>query len=145
MTAAKRFEELSPFAGIVRPTRGWIRAIREALGMTTGQLAKRLGVQQPRVVELEKAEATGNITVKSLERAAEAMGCRLVYALIPIKPLTETIEARASHIARQQLAGVEQTMRLEAQEVRDADARQQAEKRIVEELLRRPARLWDDL
>jgi predicted DNA-binding mobile mystery protein A len=141
----KRFEELKPLAQMIRPSRGWIRAIREALGMTTGQLAKRLGVQQPRIIELEKAEATGNITVQSLERAAEAMGCRLVYALVPIKPLTQTIEERASHLAQQKLASVDQTMRLEAQGVNDKTSRKEAQQRIIKELLRRPARLWDEL
>ena len=56
----KRFSKLRPFVQVARPSRGWIRAIREALGMTTGQLAKRLGVQQPRVIVLERCEADGN-------------------------------------------------------------------------------------
>ena len=62
----KRFAGIKPLATeAVRPSRGWIRAIREALGMTTGQFAKRLGVHQPRVIELERGEASGNITIKS--------------------------------------------------------------------------------
>jgi predicted DNA-binding mobile mystery protein A len=141
----KRFAKLKPLANeAVRPSRGWIRAIREALGMTTGQLAKRLGVRQPRVIELERGEATGNVTVKSLERAAEALGCRLVYALIPMEPLADTIRNRASDLAEQQLAAVEQTMRLEAQEVSDNSVREEARKQLVEKLLHRPARLWDE-
>ena len=67
--------------------------------MTTGQLAKRLGVHEPRVIELERGEASGNITIKSLERAAEALGCRLVYALIPEEPLTDTIRKRTSAVS----------------------------------------------
>ena len=39
-----------------RPPRGWVKAIREALGMTTGQLARRLGVSQRAVVLLERSE-----------------------------------------------------------------------------------------
>jgi predicted DNA-binding mobile mystery protein A len=108
-------------------------------------LAKRLGVQQPRVIELEKGEASGNITVQSLERAAEAMGCRLVYALVPLNPITDTIEERASRLATQKLASVEQTMRLEAQEVLDKTSQKEAHQHLVNELLRRPARLWDEL
>jgi predicted DNA-binding mobile mystery protein A len=141
----KRFARLKPLTNeAVRPSRGWIRAIREALGMTTGQLAKRLGVHQPRVIELERGESTGNITVKSLERAAEALGCRLVYTFVPEEPLTDTIRKRASVIADQQLAFVEQTMRLEEQEVSDKALRNEAHQRLVEKLLRRPARLWDE-
>src|ERR1700678_4545830 len=101
----KRFARLKPLnTEAVRPSLGWIRAIREALGMTTGQLAKRLGVHQPRVIELERGEASGNITIKSLERAAEALGCRLVFALIPEERLTDTIRKRASAVADRQLA-----------------------------------------
>jgi predicted DNA-binding mobile mystery protein A len=141
----KRFARLKPLANeAARPSRGWIRALREAIGMTTGQLAKRLGVQQPRIIELERGEATGNITVKSLERAAQALGCRLVYALVPEEPLADTIRRRASVIADQQLASVEQTMRLEAQGVDDEALHQKAHQALVEKLLRRPARLWDE-
>ena len=140
----RRFQELAPVARMSRPHRGWIRSIREALGMTTGQLAKRLGAHQPRVVEMERGEASGNITVQSLERAAEAMGCRLVYVLVPSKPLTKMLEERASELARKKLASVEQTMRLEDQEVTDESFRTQAHQRLINELLRRPARLWDE-
>lgn len=112
--------------------------------MTTSQLAARLGVRQPRVVELEKAEASGNITMRSLERAAEALGCRLVYAFIPVNPLTETMQERASQLAKQRLASIEHTMRLEAQAVNDPAARKEALGRLEEELLRRPQRLWDE-
>lgn len=141
---AERFEELAPLSQVRRPSRGWIRAVRETLGMTTRQLAERLGVKQPTLTELEKSEANGNITVKSLERAAEALGCRLVYALVPVKPLTDTIEERALQLARRKLAAVEQTMRLEDQEVRGKAGSKEAERHLVEELLRKPARLWDE-
>jgi predicted DNA-binding mobile mystery protein A len=140
----RRFSELRPLAHATRPSRGWIRAIREALGMTTAQLAKRLKVQQPRVIELERGEASGNITVKSLERAAEALGCRLVYIFVPENPLGDTIRQRASFVAERQLASVEQTMRLEAQGVSDKKRRTEAHHKLVEKLLRRPARLWDE-
>jgi len=140
-----RFDELRPLSeAAARPSRGWVRAIREALGMTTGQLAKRMTVAQPRIVELEKGEASGNITVQSLERAAEALGCRLVYILVPEKRLTDTLRERASAVADGQLAAVEQTMRLEAQSVTDKKVHHEAKKRLMDELLRKPARLWDE-
>ena len=140
----RRFNGLRPLAREPRPSRGWIRAIRQALGMTTIQLAKRMGVPQPRVVEMERGEAEGRITVQTLERAAEALGCRLVYALVPSQPLTKTIGERAAQAADRQLDAVEQTMRLEAQGVDDKTTRKNAHLRLVEQLLRRPARLWDD-
>ena len=140
----RRFADPLPLkdAG-ARPQRGWIRAIRDALGMTTSQLAARMGVKQPRISELERGEASGKITVQSLERAAEAMGCRLVYAIVPIIPLTEMIETRAARLAGRQLASVEQTMRLENQEVTDGKRHDDALQRLKDEFKRKPARLWD--
>lgn len=112
--------------------------------MTTAQLARRMDVRQPRIVELEKAEASGNITMRSLERAAEALGCQVVYALIPREPLTTTLEERALQVAERQLSSVEQTMRLEAQGVDDQEQRKRTLERLADDLLRRPARLWDE-
>jgi Fic-DOC domain mobile mystery protein B/predicted DNA-binding mobile mystery protein A len=75
--------KLAPLGHSSRPIKGWLRAIRTGLGISGVQLAKQLGVKPPRVVEMEKNEVEGAITLKVLERAAEAMGCSLVYALIP--------------------------------------------------------------
>ena len=103
-----------------------------------------MGVTQPRISELEKAEARGAITMASLERAAEALGCRLAYALIPVEPLGETLHKRAAVIADRQLASVEHTMRLEDQGVTGTAPRAEALRDLIAELQRRPARLWDD-
>jgi DNA-binding XRE family transcriptional regulator len=59
----KRLSTLQGAGNLARPPRGWIRAIREALGMTTAQLAKRLGVSQPRAIAIQKAEISGSITL----------------------------------------------------------------------------------
>ena len=80
----KQFSGLRPLTKLQRPPRGWLRAIRDALGMTTAQYGKRLGVSQPRIVELEKSEQGGSVTLNALQRAAEALGCpHLVYVLVP--------------------------------------------------------------
>jgi predicted DNA-binding mobile mystery protein A len=139
-----RFVDLRPLAAIHRPPKGWIRAIRDALGMTTAQLAKRLGVSQPRIVELEQSEVSGRVTLHTLQRAAEALGCRVVYALVPEEPLAETVRTRAEAVAQRRLASVQQTMRLENQSVRDKEASDRLRNQLIDELLRRPARLWDD-
>lgn len=140
----RRFNDLRRFADDARrPARGWVKAIREALGMTTAQLAGRMGVKQPRIVELEKAEAMGAINVRSLERAAEALGCRLIYVLIPNQPLAETLTLLAETRADQQLAAVDQTMRLEDQGVPEGARHHQVRRRMISDLLQKPARLWD--
>jgi predicted DNA-binding mobile mystery protein A len=141
----KRFEALRPFNRLSsRPPKGWLRAIRDALGMTTAQFGKRLGVSQPRIVELEQSEVNGSVTLNTLQRAAEALGCRVVYAIIPERPLVDTVRERAELLASKATTAVAQTMRLEGQEVRSKEAAKDLQQREIERLLRRPARLWDD-
>lgn len=139
-----RFKALRPLARNQRPSKGWIRAICNALGMTSIQLAQRMGVSQPRIIELEKSEASGTVTLNTLQRAAEALGCRVVYALIPEKPLEKTVLERVNKLADRQLAAVRQTMRLEDQSVRSKKANADVRRQFVEVLLKHPARLWDE-
>jgi predicted DNA-binding mobile mystery protein A len=139
----RRFSEIrDTLRGAERPARGWIKAIREALGMTTAQLAARMGVAQPRVVELEKREAARVVTLQSLERAAEALDCRLVYIFVPKDSLEDRINIRAETVADLHLSAVDHTMRLEKQGVTDKQRRDEMKKKIVADLLQRPARLW---
>ena len=141
----KRFEAWERVATTPAPPRGWIKAVREALGMSTTQLAKRLGLSQSRIVRLEKSEVERTVTLETLDRAARALGCRVVYALVPEKSLGTTVLERANRLADRQLASVEQTMRLEDQAVEGNEAREEARRQLVAALLSRPARLWDDL
>lgn len=139
----KRLSQLNADA-LARPPRGWVKAIREALGMTTAQLAKRLGVSQPRVVGIEQAEAKGAITLDSLERAAHALDCRLVYALVPRKPLDALVEARAARLAEKRLGSTRHTMALEAQAM-DARDEDEQRKRLIRKLIEQSgSELWDD-
>ena len=140
----QRFAGLRALANSPRPSKGWLRAIRNALGMTSAQLARRLGVSQPRIVELEQSEVSGKVTLNTLQRAAEALGCRLVYVLVPEKPLAETVRDRAELLAQRQQLDVEHTMRLEDQAVGSKTASRELRERLIEQLLRRPARLWDE-
>ena len=125
-----------------RPQRGWIKAIREGLGMTSAQLATRMGIRQPSVAELEKSEAEKRITLASLERVAEALDCRLVYMLVPNQPLSARVTKRANEMAEEQLAAVNQTMKLEQQSVVNVRQREILKSRIIQALLDKPSRLW---
>jgi predicted DNA-binding mobile mystery protein A len=140
----KRFATLRPLIKSPRPPKGWLRAVRDALGMTTAQLGRRVGVSQPRIVELEQSEVSGSVTLNTLQRAAEALGCRLVYALVPERPLAETVRERADLVASRLTGAVAHSMRLEDQEVTGKDAVEDLHRRQVEQLLHRPARLWDE-
>ncbi|HUW25551.1 MAG TPA: mobile mystery protein A [Gallionella sp.] len=99
----------------VRPPSGWIRAIREALGMPAAFLAKRLGLVPSTVLRLETSEADDTITLGSLRRVAEALDCELQYALVPRQTIAQTLEQRANKVASERMAGVAHSMALEAQ------------------------------
>ncbi len=139
----KRLNLLQNVDILARPPRGWIKAIREALGLTTAQLGKRLGVSQPRVLGIEKAEVSGSIKLESLERAAHALDCRLVYALIPSRPLEYLAEDRARELAKKRLRATSHSMALEDQRVDEADEQEHLE-RLVQKLLNQPgSALWE--
>lgn len=114
-------EALSPWRELVRPrpNGGWLRAIRQGLGMTTRQLARSVGVTQAAVSEAEQTEARGDITFATLQRYAAALECEVVYALVPKRRLQDMIEERADQIARDQIARVRHSMALEDQSTDD--------------------------
>jgi predicted DNA-binding mobile mystery protein A len=66
-----------------RPASGWIASVREALGLTLGEIGRRIHATRQSIQQFERAEASDRITLGALRRLAEAMGCDLVYALVP--------------------------------------------------------------
>ena len=132
----RRFDQESP------PKGGWLRTIREALGMTTAQVARRLGVTQQTVAKLEKSEAAGTISLESLARVAAALGCKVAYAVISRQSLQKVRRVRAQQLATALTRKVSHTMKLEAQGVRARELERQR-KLLAEELLRGNSRkLW---
>lgn len=127
-----------------RPPSGWIKAIRESLGMAAAHLAARLGVTTSTVTRLETSEVNDTISLGTLRRAAEALGCELHYALVPKQSLADTLENRAMTLARQQMAAVSHTMALEAQST-SREAVEVQTRVLAEELLKGSRRaLWRD-
>ncbi len=128
-----------------RPPAGWLRAIREALGMTSGVLAERLGVTASGARKLEQAEAVDAITLGTLRRVAEALDCDLQYALVPRRPLREMRWQQALHLAQQWQQRAGRTMALEAQPVASpsAAANERLEAMAQEILHTSGTRLWD--
>ena len=103
-------------AKVPRPPKGWIRAIREALGLSSAELAERMKANRSLIVQQEKAEADDRITLKSLRAFANALDCDLVYAFVPrAGDLEQQVEARVRAAARTNVLGVEHSMALENQ------------------------------
>jgi len=129
---------------LVAPPKGWIRAIRESLGMTDRQLAARMGAAPSRIPAIERAEITGATTVKTLRQVAEALNCTFVYAFVPTKSLDDILRDRAMQKARSDIVRLDHTMRLENQALlkSDLDAEYQ---RTVDVILSGSLRgLWDE-
>ena len=103
------------------PARGWVRAIREALDMSCTDLGMRLGISRQAVSQLERSEIDGTIQLETLRRAAEAMDCTLVYAIVPNGSLEEIVDRRAFEVASVTADRVAHTMRLEDQGVDPSD------------------------
>lgn len=140
----KRLVPLRNAQGLARPPRGWIRALREALGMTSKQLGKRLGVSQPRATKIEQAEVDGSITLETLQRAARAMDCQLVYAFVPRTSLDDLVEERARRKAKAILESTSHNMALEGQRA-DAVANQAQLDRLTRDLASKSSSdLWEE-
>ena len=127
------------------PRKGWIRAIRDALGMKGRQLGKRLNVSKQRIEELEKYELSGSVTIKTMRKAAEALDCIFVYGVIPKKSLEQTIKNHAKHIVKKKMAMSNQTMLLENQQLSRNETAKMIISQIEDLANTLPKSLWDDL
>ena len=103
-----------------RPGSGWVRAIRESVGMSAAAFARRLGMSHAGVRKLENSEATDAITLASLRKLAAALDCELQYALVPRTSLKEMVQRQAETVARERLLPIAHSMALEDQAVEDS-------------------------
>jgi predicted DNA-binding mobile mystery protein A len=138
----ERLQALKPIERFKPPPKGWARAIRDSLGMTGVQFGKRLGIRPQSVEALEKSEANASIQLKTLRRAAAALDCTLIYALVPNSSLEGAVRERARKIAIRDLGRVAHTMKLEAQETGGANLETRIEAYIRDILKERD--LWNE-
>ncbi len=139
-TLDDRLLPLKPVDRLAPPPKGWVRAIRDALGMSGTQFAARLGVTWQSMDDLEKSEASGTIRLETLRKAAAALDCRLVYALVPNTSLEQMVSDRSRGIAARDLARVTQTMALEDQAVSAKGFEEQVEAYVRDHM--RDKDLW---
>ena len=139
----QRTSQLSDAGMPAPPAGGWIRAVREALGMSATQFAERLGVARQTAQEQEQNEIDGSIGFSTLRRAAEALDCQLVYAFVPKTSLDESVRAQARRVAKAELSRVDQTMLLEGQRVDGLEAEAHLVERVEELIGSR--QLWNPI
>jgi predicted DNA-binding mobile mystery protein A len=137
----RRFE---PLKAIFPPTKGWIRAIRDVLGMTGQQLANRLNVNKQRVSRIEHDEKLGKIKVETLRNVAEALDCEFVYCFVPKNSLEQTVRQQAEIISKKRMARSNQMMRLEKQELSKTEKNSAMQDLIDEIIGTMPKTLWNE-
>jgi predicted DNA-binding mobile mystery protein A len=131
-------------SNIKTPAEGWIRTVRKALGMSGAHLAKKMGVTRARIAQAEKAELDGGVTLKSMQAAAEAMGCRFVYAFVPPDTIENVIIGQARKKAQAIIGTAGKHMALEDQAVSDSRTQHEITRLMNELIYEMPSDFWED-
>ena len=122
---------------------GWIKLIREALGMSARQLGKKVGIDQSRISRLEAAETEGDLKLSSLKKIAEGLNMKFVYAFVPEESLEQTVQQQAEKIALKRLNRVSHSMMLEDQELSYSDKQSALETLKQKIMINEPKDFWD--
>jgi len=124
------FNENPRVFSVSMPKHGWVRELRQSLGMTMQDLGERLGVIKQRIDRIEKDEVEGKVSLKTLQETAEALNCELVYFFVPRgQGLQNMLEEQALLAAKEIVSATENTMSLEKQ-----DTSKEAQRLLIEEL-----------
>jgi len=135
-------KQLSQYKNMPRFKAGYIREIRDALDMSSTQLANRLGISQSGTISMERSELEETISLKTLARAAEALNCKLVYALVPKTSLEQTVIDQARQKIAAEAENIFRSMKLEMQST-DKEERDRLVNELVDEMIRQGGRqLW---
>lgn len=136
-------QRLAPLRNVNTPAKGWVRAIRNALGMTARQLAGRLDIAQQAVARIEKDELSGSVAIKTMRRIAEGLDCVFVYGFVPRISLEVTLRKQAQKLAAKRLARASQTMSMEDQALSTKENEKVMSEMVDELVDTLPSNLWD--
>lgn len=139
----KKLEKLEPLLKMTVPSKGWVNAIREGLGMTLEELGSRVGLDRSRVYRIEQAEASGNIKLSTLQKMAEGLGVKFVYGFVPEDELENIVRDQAKKIAKERLSRIDHSMKLELQGVPDEEQEEALNDLIDKILIEEPKKFWD--
>lgn len=139
-----KIDQLIDIKRIKSPKEGWIRTLRKALGMSSPQLAKRIGVGKSQASQMERMEMEDRITLKQLRRVAEVLNCDLVYALVPRQSVETMIWEQAKQKAQNLVKKTDVQMKLEAQQLSNEQLQKQIEFETQSLVKEMPRDLWED-
>jgi len=139
-----KMQRFASLQNVDSPPTGWLKAIRIVLGISSQQLANKLSMTRQGVLDMERREKDGTITIKAMREVANALEMQLVYAFVPKDgSLDGLINRKAKELATQIVMRTSNTMKLEDQE----NTKQRLEKAIEERTLEikneMPKTLWD--
>jgi predicted DNA-binding mobile mystery protein A len=126
------------------PPEGWLRTVRNALGMSGAQLARRMKVTRARIAAAEQSELTGGITLKSMQAMAEALGCRFVYTIVPAHTVEEIVSERAHKKAAAIVGRASGHMALEDQALPKDKVAREIDRLAADMTRDPPPDFWDD-
>lgn len=140
----RKMHEFVEIKKIIPPPIGWIKAIRTSLGMSLQQLGNKISITKQSVMDIERREQLGTISLKTLRESANALDMELVYAFVPKDgSLDALIERKAKELATEIVMRTSNTMKLEDQEV----SMKRIQKAIFERTIiiknEMPKILWD--
>ncbi len=133
----------SPLITLLHSENGWLKLLREALGMSTAQLAKRVGIDQSRISRIENAEIDGDLKLSSLKKVAEGLNMKFVYGFVPNDSLENIVVQQAKKIAKKRMERVNKTMRLEEQELSIEEKAKAFDDLVQKILIDNPKDFWD--
>ena len=136
--------QLSGMQHVIVPPIGWIKAIRNGIGMSMEQLGKKLSITKQGVMDIEKREKEGAITIKSMQEIAKAIDMQFIYGFVPdAGSLDQMIETRALEIATKIVHRTSTTMKLEDQVNSKERIEKAIKERAAEIINKTPKILWD--
>jgi len=140
----EKIDHLTGLQHVIVPPIGWIKAIRNGIGMSMEQLGKKLSITKQGVMDIEKREKEGAITIKSMQEIAKAMDMKLVYGFVPnAGSLEQMIETRAMEMAKKIVERTSNSMKLEDQENSKERIENAIKERAAEIINKTPKILWD--
>lgn len=140
----KKLAKIRPILELPVPSGGWIKAIRESLGMTLNELGDKVGLSKSRISRIESAETTGEIKISTLENVAKGLGVKFVYGFVPEKDLEDMVSEQAKKIAQERLDRINHSMKLEEQGLNEEEQEKALNDLTEQILVEEPKNFWQE-
>lgn len=139
----KKLAKFKPVLNTPMPKGGWVKTIREALGMSTYDLANKTDLDQSRISRIESSEANQEIKLSTLKKMADGLGVKFVYGFVPEDNLEAIVRKQALKIAKKRLDRIDHSMKLEQQGVSKEEQEKALSDLIDKIMIEEHKNFWD--